>query len=226
MKFYNFYFFYRVKITTVNDDVIYGVIHSHNSRKNITLIETPPPNSKNSSSSSPSSSRSQSPHNKIDLTNDVNFIAINEFFVKSIDTLSKPKHQQKLSINDTFANALNAPSEIPNDRIAETIRENGKIIQDQEKEFKLRKLSQHFSKNGALLLKNLSLTYPIDSIDYDDKKNIILKDTNIKIFKPYKADDAKIESGDGSNEEKEKLTTVKKIIEKTWEKIESTEKGG
>lgn len=215
-------YLFRVKLTTIEGETIYGKINSYSPHSLITLIELPPPNPSSTSSSLFDSNISD----KYD--NNATFIAIKAQYVKNIQALEKDKSREKSNINEKFCNKINAPTYIPTSILGNKLIKGSKEIKKQETEFKLRKLTNNkkISNEGKKLLKSLTSIFPIDTISIDESNNIVFIDSDIKIIKPYKSSDVKVIGGNGSSHEQQKLTYIKKNVDKAWEKMEQNEKGG
>lgn len=229
--------FYRAEIITANDDVYIGRIHSHNPRGTVTLIQTVSPPTK-----SVDNDRSQSST----ATQQINFVAINVDYVKSIRALDRTKPRWKSSVNERFSKFIGAPTRIPTETLGERIRKGSPAIKEQEFEFKFRKLTRNISSEGKIILRRLikELELPLEDIQIDLKNNIVFSKLSIKMFKPYKSTDVRIvaspdsavSSSSGTDvkaetpvdptKQKETITAMEKSIDASWKKIEQTQKGG
>lgn len=208
-------------MTNDGEEVI-GRVHSYSPHVLLTLTSTP-----ETDSQSPALS-SSIPASNPNYTKNTTFIAISASFVKSIQALDKDKPRAKISINEKFANRLNAPSYIPPESLGSNIRKGSRDIKKQEIEFKLLRMSngKDMSNDGKKVLKYLGNILPIDSLSVDTAGNITFQDSAIKVLKPYKVSNVKVINGNDSNSEETQFEYIKKLVEKSWEKIEQTEKGG
>lgn len=203
---------------------MYGKVHSYLPHSVITIIKTPPP------STNKQSAQAQHDFASADntFTSDATVISICVDFIANIILVSKPKPRDNRDVNQKFAVKVNAPHHIPTDSLAKNIRQGSKVITKQENEFKIRKIvkGKKVSEEEMRILQHLSKSVPVDTISLDDSGNIKIADTHIKIMKPFKSSDVKIIDGDGTKQEEERLANIKKIVDKAWEKIEQTRKGG
>lgn len=208
---------------TQHDQAIYGKIHSYSPRTLLTLIETPP----NSKSASSRVSQSPSPSDDEKYDKNAKFTAINIQHIKSIHALEKNKYTEKIHINDTFANKINAPCYIPKESLGYKIRNGTRDTRKQELEFRLRLMAKDkLSGEGLKLFRNLVNVIPIDTFSIDPSGDIKFEDSAICILKPYKPGDVKVINGDDTQREKEQYNYIKKQVSSAWEKIEKVEKGG
>lgn len=214
---------HRVKITTKNDVVVYGKVHSYLPHSLITIIKTSPSHNKQSTQAQQDFASADNTY-----THDATLISINVDHIANISSYGKPKQREDYEINKKFAMKVNAPHHIPTDLLAMNIRKGSKVITRQETEFKLRKIikGKKVSDEGVKLLRHLAAHHPIDTILLDESGNIKFSDSDIKIMKPFKSTDVKIIDGKGTKQEEEHLNNTKNIIDKAWEKIEQTRKGG
>lgn len=155
------------------------------------------------------------------------FIAINTPFIESIEALEKDNLRGKLHINEKFAGNINAPVCIPIETLGNNIRKGSKAMTKQEIEFKLRRVTKNkrISDDGKKILRSLAAILPIDTIDVDDSGNITFQDSSIKIIKPYKGSDVKFVGNDDDSSQ-QSVVYIKNLVEKAWDDLEQTEKGG
>lgn len=190
----------------------------------MTIVKIPQPDYKQSQAQQQFASADNS------YTNDATFVTIKIGHIKSIEQYAegKLKPREKKEINQKFAFKVNAPKYIPKDMLAMNIREGSTVITRQENEFKVRKMmkGKDMSQDGVKVLQFLATQIPIDTLAIDESSNITFKDNNIKIMKPYESSNVKIVDGGDSNQEKEQLAKIKKLVDKAWEKSEQTRKGG
>lgn len=204
--------------------VVYGKVHSYLPHSLITVIKSSSP------SNNKHSAQAQQDFASADntFTTDATVVSISVDFIANITLLSKLKPRDNRGINERFAAKVNAPHYIPTDSLAKNIRQGSKVITKQENEFKIRKLikGRKISEEGVRMLHYLANNVPVDTISLDDAGNIKLADLHIKIMKPFKSTDVKVIDGDGTKQEEEHLANIKKVVDKAWEKIEQTRKGG
>ena len=179
------------------------------------MIATPSPSSDNASGDSK-------------YTKNATFIAIKVQYVKNIQALEKDKPRGKAHPNEKFGLKINAPTFIPTETLGSNIRRGSKEMTKQEIEFKLRRMTKgnKLSDEGRKVLRNLAAIFPIDTLSVDDSNSITFRDSDIKIMKPYKSSDVKVIGGDGGPNEQQQLAYIRKVVDREWEKMEQTQKGG
>ncbi|OWB78383.1 hypothetical protein B5S32_g2577 [[Candida] boidinii] len=209
----------KVKITTNNNAIITGVIHSYNPNHGIISITDPEDFKK------PKSTTLQIL--KTSFISDISFV--NEQEAQTILN-EKEKENEKSSsaieINKKFENMLNKPSYVSIPAIGSNFQL--KLANNQQK-FKLNKiLNSHskMSKEGKEIFKELFNLLPQGDVNLTSiNSEIVIFENHIRISSPYRPDDCRVVNGTGE-EEDQQLEYITNVVKSIWEKLESQTKGG